>query len=147
MKVISNPLLPPTNVVCKGYVFTCVCHSFCSQGGVPGQIPPQPWPRYTPLRTRCTPQDQVHPPPGQLPWDQVHPPGPGTPPSGPGAPPGTRYTSPGTRSTPLGPGTPLPPGPGTPPGTRYTFPRDQVHPQEIRSTRGRYASYWNAILY
>ena len=48
-----------------------------------------------------------------------------------------------------------PPGPGTPqdqvhpPGTRYT-PRDQVHPpgtSEIRSTRGRYASYWNAILF
>ena len=63
-----------------------------------------------------------------------------------------------TRYTPLGPGTP----PGTPPetrytpGTRYTHPprtRYQVHPPgaqhacwEIRSTRGRYASYWNAIL-
>ena len=65
--------------------------------------------------------------PGQVPlqvppWDQVH-------------PPGTRYT-PRTRST--------------PPRTRYT-PRDQVHPQrracwQIRSMRGRYASYWNAIL-
>ena len=63
--------------------------------------------------------------------------------------------------------------PGTPSGTRYP-PRDQVHPPqtrytppdqvhpplprpgtpprhracwEIRSTRGRYASYWNALLY
>ena len=26
-------LLPPANVVCEGYVFTGVCHSFCSQGG------------------------------------------------------------------------------------------------------------------
>ena len=25
-------LLPPANVVCEGYVFTGVCHSFCSQG-------------------------------------------------------------------------------------------------------------------
>ena len=50
------------------------------------------------------------------------------PPPGPGTPPRTRYT---------------PPGPGTPP------PPDQVHPpgtREIRSTRGRYASYWNAFL-
>ena len=50
-----------------------------------------------------------------------------------------------------------PPGPGAPPRTRYT-PRDQVHPPgtrytpqpracwDRRSTRGRYASYWNAIL-
>ena len=85
--------------------------------------PPRPG---TPPQTRYTPRDQVHSPPP----DQVHPPGPGT----------------------------LPPGPGTPP-TRYTPPdqvppRDQVHPPprgrtcwEIRSTRGRYASYWNAILF
>ena len=26
-------LLPPANVVCEGYVFTGICHSFCSQGG------------------------------------------------------------------------------------------------------------------
>ena len=69
------------------------------------------------------------------------PPGPGTSPLGPGTPPGTRYT-PQTRYT--------PPGPDTPPRTRYS-PPDQVHPRhracwEIRSTRGRYASYWNAFL-
>ena len=31
-------LLPPANVVCESYVFTRVCHSFCSQGGfsIPG---------------------------------------------------------------------------------------------------------------
>ena len=57
-----------------------------------------------------------------------------------------------------------PPWDQVPPGTRYT-PRDQVHPPgpgtspdqvhpllqrracwQIRSMRGRYASYWNAIL-
>ena len=54
--------------------------------------------------------------------------GPGTP------PPGTRYT-PRARYTPLHQ-VPTPPGPGTPPRAR-----------EIRSTRGRYASYWNAILF
>ena len=50
------------------------------------------------------------------PRDQVHPPGPGTPPR-------SRYS---------------PPGPGTPARHRACW--------EIRSTRGRYASYWNAIL-
>ena len=93
----------------------------------------------TPPGTRYTPGDQEHP------RDQVH------------TPPGTRYTPP------LGPGTT--PGLGTPPRTRY-HAQDQVHPPrtrytpprarytpqcracwEIRSTRGRYASYWNAILF
>ena len=78
--------------------------------------------------------DQVQPPGTRYPPDQVH-------------CPWTRYTPrdqvlPWTRYTPPGPGTP--PRPGTPswtrytPGTRYTPPR---------STRGRYASYWNAILF
>ena len=61
----------------QGNIFTPVCQLFCSQGGVPGQVPP---------RTRYTP------------WDQVHPPGPDTPPRtrytplGPGTSHGTRYT-------------------------------------------------------
>ena len=103
--------------------------------------------RYNPPGTRYTPQTRYTPPgPGTPPLDQVH-------------PPGTRYIPPG-------PGTPPrdqvhPPGPGTPPGTRYnppgpgTTPQDQVHPRDqvypppppgIRSTIGRYASYWNAFL-
>ena len=124
-----------------------------------------PGTRYTPL------WDQVHlSGPGTPPWDQVHSP------LGPGTPLGTRYTPPqdqihppGTRYTPLDqvhpprPGTPPPdqvhpPRPGTPPGTRYILP-DQVHPPTryippgtrctppgIRTTSGRYASYWNAFL-
>ena len=32
-------LLPSTNEVCEGYVFTPVCQSFCSQGGCPGPVP------------------------------------------------------------------------------------------------------------
>ena len=115
---------------------------------VPGTPPGT---RYT-LRDQVHPQDQVHPPrpgtpPGnRCPPDQVHPldkvpPRPGTPP--PGTPPRTRYT----------------PRPGTPPRNRcpldQVHPRDQVHPpgpgtpprtREIRSTHGRYTSYWNAFL-
>ena len=49
----------------------------------------------TPPRTRYTPQDQVHTPPGLGTPPRVHPPGPGTPPDqvhppGPGTPPGIR---------------------------------------------------------
>ena len=34
--ILSNSL-PPANEVCQGYVFTCVCQSFCSQEGVVSQ--------------------------------------------------------------------------------------------------------------
>ena len=125
-------------------------------GTPPGRYPPET--RYTlsdqvhPLRTRYTPRagtsppDQVHTPP----QDQV-PPQAGTPPDQV-HPPWTRYT-PHTRYTPPGR---YPPGPGTcprdqvhPPGPG--IPLDQVHPpgaanSGIRSTIGRYASYWNAFL-
>ena len=30
--IIDPVYLPPANVVCEGYIFTGVCHSFCSQG-------------------------------------------------------------------------------------------------------------------
>ena len=139
---------------------------FCPQGGStwPGappwdQVHPPgpgtpPRTRYTPSGPGTPPWDQLHPPGTRYtPRDQVHPPGPGAP-LGPGAPPGTRYTpldqvhSPRTRYPPR-PGTPPraqvhPPVPGTPPRTRYT-PRRRAC-WEIRPTRGRYASYWNAIL-
>ena len=100
---------------------------FCPQwGGVPDQVhPPRPG---TP-QTRYTPQPGTPPGPGTPPRTRFTPPGPGT-------PPGTRY--------PPGPGTP-PRGPGTPPGTRYTTPPPGT--RQIRSTRRRYASYWNAFLF
>ena len=79
--------------------------------------------RYTP-RTRFTPRDQVHTPP-----DQVHPLGSGTP-RGPGTPPWDQVHPPR-------PG--IPPGPGTSPRPTACW--------EIRLTRGRYASYWNGILF
>ena len=76
-----------------------------------------------------------HPhPPGlgtPLPRDQPHPPGPGTPP-GPCTPRDQTHTP-----HPHPPGNRHPPGPGTPP----------PETREIRSTRGRYASHWNAILF
>ena len=103
---------------------------FTRGGGVPGQEP-SPLGRYTPLAG--TSPGQVHPsrytPPGRYtPWA-------GTPPS--------RYTP--CRYTPQQ----VHPLAGTPP--------KQVHPQAgtppppvhagIRSTSGRYASYWNAFLW
>ena len=124
--------------------------------------------RYTP-QTRYTPRDQVHP------WDQVHPPLDQVHPPRPGTPPRTRYTPrtrypldqvhppPRTRYTPPrqvppGPCTPTPPDQVHSPQTGT--PPDQVHPPkqvhlpprrgacgEIRSTRGRYAPYWNAFFF
>ena len=87
--------LPPANEVCEGYVFTCVCQSFCSQGGGV-------------CLSAC-----LDTPPGTDP--PRHPPG--TPPAHPA------LTHPS----------------GKPPRRRACW--------EIWSMRGRYASYWNAILF
>ena len=132
-----NELLPPANEVCEGYVFTPVCQSFCSWGGVPEQV--HPLGRYTPRA-------------GTPPW-------PGTPTPWPGTHPGQVHPSPG-RYTPL-PGQVHTPQPGTHPQGRYTPPSPrQVHTSqagtpsprssacwEIRATSGRYASHWNAFLF
>ena len=142
----------------QGNIFTPVCHSFGSRGGVPDQTPPgtryTPWDQVPPQTTQTppgpgTPPDHTHPPRTRYtPQDQV-PPGP--------HPPRTRYPPdhtppqdqvhpPGTRYTPLDQAPPqdqVPPWPPTP-------PRDQVPPRAatsgIQSTIGRYASYWNAFL-
>ena len=109
----------------------------------PGR-PPHPWTRQTPQtrqtmppQTRQTPPrdqadtplDQADPPPTrQIPPDQADPP-----------PPGPSRTPPQTKEN-------------TPPGTRQ-IPPDQADPSpreadsRIRSTSGRYASYWNAFLF
>ena len=111
----------------QGNVFTPVCDSVNRGGGVPDQTPP--------LRTR-----QVPPGPGRYPPRAGRtPPGPGRYPPGPGRyPPRPGRYPPRTRQEPL----PLPPAPS---------PRDQIPPpgtadSGIRSTFGRYASYWNAFL-
>ena len=111
------------------------------------------------VSTRENPPCQGEPPgPGrppqtrQTPWDQT--------------PPGTRQTPPdqadppGTRHPPRDQTPPLdqadPPRPGRPTGTRHPPrtrpPLDQTDPPpeadfSIRSTSGRYASYWNAFLF
>ena len=119
-------LLPPTNEVCEDYVFTRVCQSFCSRGGVPGQVHP-PSPRTgTPPLSRYTPS---HPP------GQVHPLA--------GTPTG-RYTSlagtPWGRYTPqagIHPPVSTPPWAGTPPGAvhagRYGQQAGGTHPTGIHS--------------
>ena len=80
-KTKNMPYLPPANEVCEGYVFTPVCQSFCSQGGVPWQVHPPgqvhpptgryrpgrytPLGRYTPRQVHVlagTPPGQIHPP-------------------------------------------------------------------------------------
>ena len=65
----------------------------------------------------------------------------------------TRYIPPGPGTTPQDqvhlPDQVPPPGPGTAPPDQV-HPPDQVQPpgtRETRSTRERYASYWNAILF
>ena len=94
-------------------------------GGVPDQVhPPGPG---TPWRPGTPPWGQVHPP------DQVHPLVPGTP------------TTLHTRYTPQD--QVHPPRPGTPPRTKYTITPQHRACWEIRSMCGRYASYWNAILF
>ena len=112
------PSLPPANEVWgKVIFFAPVCHSVHRGGEVSGQEPPS---RYTPLG-RYTP------------WTGT-PPGRYTPPAG--TPPG-RYTPPQAC-------TPLPPGRYTP--WTGTPPPPPMH-AGIRSTSGRYASYWNAFLF
>ena len=91
-----------------------------------------PWTRHlldqtTPLTRH--PLDQT-PPQTRPPWDQVHPPGLST-------PPGTMYTPPGLST---------PPRADTPPPDQTPTPLQSRACCEIRSTCGRYTSYWNSIL-
>ena len=164
----------PRSKASEGYVFTCVCHSFCSTevgGGVAtpkasGQHPPPPsGTRWT--TPRSLPRDQVTTPP--LPQTRWTTPPPSLPPPGPGGqhpPPPYQVTTPSSppdqvnnTPSPPGPGhnTSLPPpGPGhntslptPPPQTRWTTPPPPgpggQHPPGL-CAGGRYASYWNALL-
>ena len=82
--------------------------------------------QHTPPGTRHPPEPDT--PRADTPWDQTHP----------------RTRPPGSRHPP----DQTPPG-ADPPGTRHPF--EQTPPWEahsgIRSTRGQYASYWNAFLF
>ena len=100
----------------------------------PGSRPPQD---QADPRTRQTPPDQA-----DTPLDQADdPPRPGRPPGA--GPPRTRQMTPQTRQTPQDQADPpgagrYPPGPGRPP---------READSRIRSTSGRYTSYWNAFLF
>ena len=136
---VATELLPPATKLGQGYVFTGVCDSV-RRGGVclsacwdthpPGadilleQTPPG---AYTPLG--ADPPEQTPPPEVDTPWEQTPPEQ--TPPQEQTPPEQT----PPLRQTPW----------------KQTPPRADTPPRracwEIRSTRGRYASYWNAILF
>ena len=65
--VFVCPFLPPANVVCEGYVFTRICHWFCSQGvgwypSMQWANPPPRW-RTTTLPGWRTPRMENHHPP------------------------------------------------------------------------------------
>ena len=124
-------LLPSANEVCEGYVFHA-CLSFCPRGG--GSSP-----LHAGIHTHPLPlgPEADTPPPGRgryTPWGR-HTPGPEA-----GVPPRTRGRYPPEQ---------------TPPQTRGRYP--PLGPEvgtpwcsacwEIRATSGRYASYWNAILF
>ena len=116
-------LLPAATKLGQGNIFTGIC---LSTGGVClsacWDIPP-PTPgaeEQTPPWTRQTPRPGRHPPRSRHPPDQADPPRPGTP----------QEQTPWTRQN--------PPRPGKPPSWEADF--------SIRSTSGRYASYWNAFL-
>ena len=123
----------------QGNIFTPVCHSV-HRGVLPQcMLGYQPPPDHTPP----IPRDHTHPqgpdPPGtRSPQDQTPTPPPGTRPPPPGTTPPPRDQTHTTWDQ-----TPTPLGPHHPPGP-------DPHPREadssIRSTSGRYASYWNAFL-
>ena len=126
---IKKYFITGRNEVVAKVMFLQVC--VCPRGGgclpqcmlgcqtPPDQAPP-PGPGRHPPKTRQTPRTR------QIPLDQADPPGPGRPPW--------------TRQTPPGPGRPPPDQADPhPPGSRLQH--------SIRSTSGRYASYWNAFLF
>ena len=130
----------PRSEASEGYVFTGVCHTFCSTGGGRwATTNGQPLPPPGPGQNIYPPQDQVRtsipsppPGPGQNIYTPSHP------------PPG-----PGQNIYPLRP----PPLPGTRSEHIPPPPRDQVRtstpfpPPPRLHAGGRYASYWNAFLY
>ena len=65
-----------------------------------------------------------------------------------GYPPRIRHHHPPSDTTPdqTPPGSDTPPGPGRPPRIRHHPPPPDQADSSIRSTSGRYASYWNAFL-
>ena len=122
----------------QGNVFTGVCLSTGGGGCLPQcmlgcQIPLD--------QAHPTPPYQALPRTGQIPPDQADPPQEqaDTPPGTGRHPPRNRQTPPWNRQTPPPQADHPPPRPGRPP--------HQEADSSIRSTSGRYASYWNAFLF
>ena len=141
------------NEVLAKVIFLQACVILSTGGRYLTRPPPQTRQVHPPRPGRSTPQagtppGQVHTPPGRYTPRAGTPPWAGTPPRQ--VHPLGRYTPPGRYT--------LPPG-GTPPLGWYTplagtSPLGQVQPPPpgtadsvIRSTFGRYASYWNAFLF
>ena len=115
----------------QGNIFPSMCPEFCPHGGrVSASVhagihsTPSPGPGRPP-GSITTPPDQADPPGSRHPPDQAEPP-----------PPQWADI--------------IPPDQADPPGSRH--PPDQADPPQeadssIRSTSGRYASYWNAFLF
>ena len=131
----------------QGNVFTGVCLS-TGGGGGEGVCLSACLDAITPPPDGGTPPDGEPPPrgPGRPPPDGGTPPDGEPPPRDQADPPGTRQTPPWMEESPRMENLPPPPRTRqTPPrGTRQT-PREAD--SSIRSTSGRYASYWNAFLF
>ena len=115
----------------QGNIFTPVCHSVHGGGGV---CLSACWHATPPRADNPPTHPRSRPPPGSRhPFPEQ-------------TPPGTRRPFP--EQTP--PGTRRPPDQTLPtshtPGTKYTTPPREAD-SRIRSTSGRYASYWNAFLF
>ena len=138
--------LPPATKLGQGYVFTGVCDSVHG-GGVSASVHAGIHPSGADTPWEQTPREQT-PPRSRHPTPRADTPLPEQ------TPPWTRHPP---EQTPPGPDTPRSrhplyqtpsPGADTPPN--QTPPRADTPPGgcwEIRSMRGRYASYWNAILF
>ena len=124
MKILRVNCYRPQRSCGQGNVFTGVC---LSTGGK-GVCLSANW--------------DASPIPGSRPsLDQADPPEPGRPPL-------TRQTPPPDQADPPRPGTPTTPtpGPGRPPSPDQADTPPREADSSIRSTSGRYASYWNAFL-
>ena len=117
----DQALLPAATKLGQGNIFTSVCQEFCPQGGE-GVCLSACWD--TPPWEQTLPPEQTSPPPSRhsLPQSR-HPPGADTP---------LEQTPPREQTA--------------PPQSRHPLPPPREAYCSIRSTSGRYASYWNAFL-
>ena len=119
LNATRSQYLPAATKLGQGNIFTSVCQEFCPQGG----------------RVSASVHAGIHSPGANTPQEQTPPPlGADTPPR---SRPPRADTHPRSRH---------PPG-SRPPQSRHTAPSPWEADCSIRSTSGRYASYWNAFLF